>query len=906
MLSIPGRRILRAGVWLAVAVVVLMTAGLFVLPIYLQSRVIPRLAAGFGLTADEARVRHIGLWGADLGPIRLTAGRAPAVTLAAVQIDYSPWSLLRGRITGITLGGVALDVAATAEGLAIAGVKVTSRPSAKAESAAEFNLEDLLPIRLDRFSIVQSRVDVDCSGRRHGIAFDLRLDTAALDRGVVRGQADLSLWGNPVNIEAELNQRAGRAVLTFECRGLAMESLARFGLLPAGAEIAGSLDFKGKGTLQLNPVRLTALDLTGRMSRTRAALAGVVLQNPTNGRDDAQPAAFSVSAADAHHISFALGPLRIQGPLTAQVTAVQGTLVMDRSGRTLEARLSTLIPKQTMAGGLAWENDLPMNWRITASQGDDKGIGFKIRSTGDQPLAAGLQALRLSGQGYRAEVSGHYAAGRLVAEGSLGTGKLQFSGSGAKGTAAGAAISGTVTMAGGSDAGGSKITLRATVPKVRVQAGEAVASLARIEIEAAGRPAPAGPFRIQGRLKITAGAMQDKVHQAALKGLAVDLPLQWPPAPKSDPGRLNLGGIQLRGHGLGGLAGTLRQEGRALRMNLTHRSKLFQGLVVLINGLLEADGLHAEVRLPAYQPGQAVDLGRFAPALAGLRADGRIEARGVVDAAGGRTRGKAYLKIDQGSLTQDERLLKLDGIGMALQIDDLETLKSAPRQRLRVANLQLGELRAANLQVDFQLEDRKTLFLEKTGLQWCQGRINAGAIRIIQGKDDYDVTLFCDRLNLAMVLEQLGAAEAGGQGSVNGRIPLRWVDGRLSFDNGFLYSTPGQTGLIQLKGTEALVAGLPPGSPQQTQLDIATEALKDYTYQWAKLSVRSEKDILLLKLQLDGKPNKLLPFAYNQQLGRFERVAGKGQAEFKGISIDLNFKSPLNEIIHYREFLNRK
>ena len=89
-------------------------------------------------------------------------------------------------------------------------------------------------------------------------------------------------------------------------------------------------------------------------------------------------------------------------------------------------------------------------------------------------------------------------------------------------------------------------------------------------------------------------------------------------------------------------------------------------------------------------------------------------------------------------------------------------------------------------------------------------------------------------------------------------------------------------------------------------MDIATEALKDYTYRWAKLSVQSQKDILLLKLQLDGKPNRLLPFAYDQRLGKFQRTTDKGQAEFKGISIDLNFKSPLNEIIHYKEFLNRK
>jgi hypothetical protein len=222
-----------------------------------------------------------------------------------------------------------------------------------------------------------------------------------------------------------------------------------------------------------------------------------------------------------------------------------------------------------------------------------------------------------------------------------------------------------------------------------------------------------------------------------------------------------------------------------------------------------------------------------------------------------------------------------------------------------VADLQMGELKARNLDVDFQIEDRRTLLLEKVGLQWCEGRINTAAIRIVAGKEDYDVTLFCDRLDLAMVLEQLGVAQAGGDGTVNGRIPVRWVNGRLSFDNGFLYSTPGRSGKIQLKGTREILAGIPQGTPQYTQLDIATEALKDYTYQWAKLNVQSKKDILLLKLQLDGKPNRLLPFAYNQESGQFTRVKGEGQAEFKGIGVDLNFNIPLNEIIHYKDLLHR-
>jgi hypothetical protein len=233
----------------------------------------------------------------------------------------------------------------------------------------------------------------------------------------------------------------------------------------------------------------------------------------------------------------------------------------------------------------------------------------------------------------------------------------------------------------------------------------------------------------------------------------------------------------------------------------------------------------------------------------------------------------------------------------------MQRMQSAPQQRLRVSRVTLGKLEAKNLKVDFRVEPPGTLFFEKVQIDWCQGKINAAAIRIIPGRDEYESILFCDRLNLSMVLKQLGAAEAQGDGTVNGRIPILWTNGRLSFDNGFLYSSPGQTGAIRLSGTQALLSGLPPDSPQHVQLDIATEALKDYTYKWAKLSVQTEDDTLLLKLQFDGKPNRLLPFAYDGQSGRFKRVAGQGLADFKGLSIDLNLRSPLNDILNYKALL---
>jgi hypothetical protein len=61
---------------------------------------------------------------------------------------------------------------------------------------------------------------------------------------------------------------------------------------------------------------------------------------------------------------------------------------------------------------------------------------------------------------------------------------------------------------------------------------------------------------------------------------------------------------------------------------------------------------------------------------------------------------------------------------------------------------------------------------------------------------------------------------------------------------------------------------------------------------------------MLLKLQLDGKPARTLPFAFQKDLGRFARVEGRAEGStFQGIRLDVNFRLPLNKILQYRSII---
>ena len=178
-------------------------------------------------------------------------------------------------------------------------------------------------------------------------------------------------------------------------------------------------------------------------------------------------------------------------------------------------------------------------------------------------------------------------------------------------------------------------------------------------------------------------------------------------------------------------------------------------------------------------------------------------------------------------------------------------------------------------------------------------------MRLSPGVEDYRLTFYCDRLNLAKVLGQFGAAAAEGRGAVNGRIPLQYADGKISFDDGFLFSTPGDGGKIRLTGTDILTAGIPPNTPQFVQMELAREALRDYDYTWAKLNITSQEEELLLQMQMDGKPAQTLPFVYKKDIGGFMKVEANAKgSKFQGIRLDVNFRLPLNKLLQYKDIIN--
>jgi len=256
------------------------------------------------------------------------------------------------------------------------------------------------------------------------------------------------------------------------------------------------------------------------------------------------------------------------------------------------------------------------------------------------------------------------------------------------------------------------------------------------------------------------------------------------------------------------------------------------------------------------------------------------------------------VSVNNGKFFMPDNNLTADGINTVIEFNDLLSLQTVPGQFLTINSIEKNKIKIKDARIRFSMEQGKSLLVENIKFKWCDGLVSTESIRFPQKNGEYSLTLYCDRLELTQLLKQMGVFNAEGMGTLNGKIPVAYTNGNISFDNGFLFSTPGTGGTIMIENSDRITTGIPMDSPQFSQLDLAQEALKDFKYKWAKLKFHTQDDTLFVNMELDGEPSKVLPFVYSKEYGGFIRVdASSPGSHFQGIKLDVNLKLPFNEVI---------
>ena len=301
-----------------------------------------------------------------------------------------------------------------------------------------------------------------------------------------------------------------------------------------------------------------------------------------------------------------------------------------------------------------------------------------------------------------------------------------------------------------------------------------------------------------------------------------------------------------------------------------------------------------------------LDMGNFVPAAAGTSFEGVLELEGNLLYDMDKMQCSLNTGIRNSTLEMKGSGIAIEGVDITLSVPDLFSRRSAPGQRFLFKKATFGKLTLYDGIIEYQIDSPQSVFIENSEFKWCNGYVYTQSMRFSFDKSAYNVILLCDRLSLTSVMEQFGIAEAEGIGTVSGRLPLKYENGNISFGNGFLFSAPGDGGIIHVKGIGAIEnLGIPQNTPQYSQIDFTNAVLMDFNYNWVKITLSSKGEDVVLQMSIDGKPMHPLPFSYNRNIGSFARIeaAGKGGIQ-NPVHLDINFRLPLNKVMYYGKNIN--
>ncbi|MCF6290248.1 MAG: YdbH domain-containing protein [Desulfobacterales bacterium] len=830
------------------------------LPGYLEQYLSQRFQHRFADTEFRLDVRRVGITGIDLGELEVGPPARPALSWSALQLDFSPAGLFKKRIKRLVVSGLTVRTRYLDNRLTLAGL---DRPLADRLSGGGPPRETgiVVPVMVGEVVVRGATLLLDSPLGTVRLPFELTLRPAG-DQPDGRWNLVLDLFpaGRGIRVTALVDPPANRVDLSW-AGSLSLAAVAPFldQVLP-GMRTTGDLGLSGRAALGLRPFQLNEVNAAGEINNT----SGVSFAAFTVRGGPSRPARLTVHGQGPDW-RVEISDLALVQP-TAATLAGGADIRIDPGGVSAATGALEFTPGSTIGSADIFSIAVaPLKFEFSAGYGPD--TGWRLDATGTTPrlsgaseggltLAAGRSELKVTSHGRDAE--GGFDFSFLLPEVSLRLGR----------------------------------DLTATLPLVRLTG------------TAGSAPDEQSGLTLDGRLRFDKARIRDSGKGLEFTGIRGDAPFRWPGREKGAAGELAIKSISWKGRKMGAVAATLYQAEQGLR---------FSGL--LDNGVVPGLRLEFSGDVGPGPAGIAAGLGFSIPAVTivgfrpdalfpaapGLSVGGELRARGELALSGSRLSGSLAGNIRHGRLENREKKLLIEDIALDLSLPLLPRIRSAPEQQLTFSRASLGDLKFGRSTIAFQIESPSSLFIEKSDFSWCQGHVYAYGLRLHPDDRDFDITLYCDRLHLAQVLNQFGIAQVQGQGTVNGRIPLGFRGGRFNFDNGFLYSSPGEGGLVRMGAADLLFAGIPRNTPRFAQIDFAAAALKDFRYNWVRLLFQSDGEDLVVRMRLDGKPAKPLPFAYRRDLGSFVRleVEGSGTGILQPILLDVNFRLPLNTILGY-------
>ena len=817
-------------------------------PFVIDSLILPRILEKIAVIDKYGSVSRITLF-STRGTLSLENGDTPVASIPRFELRYTPTSLLNQRISSLTIDHATIHLVKSDKGHHIAGF---SNGSANpASSPSTHTAPFFLPIIMESLILKQCsvilheqgqpdlRVTLSSSirftfGNRSSSGFALTAaEGSFLLFDSISAQGKFSLITSPEEHAVSVNLQTALAPVANHFAG-------------PGNSVSGSMLMDAGAVIDAKNLQIKDVTAAGTIKNFHLTHKEMVIL----GGEADSTVSFSLSGSP-QHIKYQLATLAIDKPVALR-SSITGTGIytanlLQTSGTINNTLQSPLTQKrEPLFAPIAYDFQLDtstLNWRVYLN-GEYNSKQLRTLSQDDNSLILPNVIWSSSLTGSQAGVAGtiDFSAKPFSIE--KGSSKLDISG----------------------------INLAA-----QLQTSTRRASL-----------------HISGSIP----AIKYSSAGVIIENLNFDLPYHFPfSAENTEPkGSLTIGSVTLRDSPLFTVSSELSQQEDSLNLSGSVGALFSNDINLNVTAKMEQKAAQGRLDWTLESaPISSATLPSAVPLDAGLDFNGSLATSGHLLYRNRRISGDAQVNLEVDSLQMPEKNININNISCGVIFPSLPALFSMPSQHCSAELLEFGNFQFSDAKLDFRVEDLETVFIEKSSVKWCQGKLESTGLRLSRSNPEINTALYCSKINFSDLLNQFGLDQAEGEGSLNGKLPIALSKDGLYFDDGFLFSTPGTGGIIRFSNTDMLRQGVG-AADVGGYLDYSMKAMEDFTYQWTKLSFNSTGDELLLTMELNGKPRTPLPYGFKNGM---IIETDKGDGLQYPIRLDVNFRLPLAELFQF-------
>ncbi|HRR32541.1 MAG TPA: YdbH domain-containing protein [Kiritimatiellia bacterium] len=269
---------------------------------------------------------------------------------------------------------------------------------------------------------------------------------------------------------------------------------------------------------------------------------------------------------------------------------------------------------------------------------------------------------------------------------------------------------------------------------------------------------------------------------------------------------------------------------------------------------------------------------------AGAEVGGRVAAEANVRFLGTRPYVTGRVRVNEGWL----RNSKAEVRGVTADVPFLAGVifRTIESPFVSFTEAKAGNVRFGRGRVDFQVTNRG-IFVDRAEVGWCRGSLNAYSVNWEFANPSDDFVVYADRIDLGEALMMVMPFKGRMEGVLYGRFPVGIDKGHVRLAPGFLYSLPGQGGVLRLEDSEQMRSLLDRSGIKGDVQGPLAKALSDLDFNTLKLDLEPREDGEgTLRIKLVGKSND--------------------RAWPAPVDLNLNLHGPLEKLVNMRLDMSRQ